>query len=41
MVALFRKDYDRHKENPKNLTHKRLMVGAGINTHDYKDAYLH
>ncbi len=40
MVAfVFRKDYDRHKENPEELldSHKRLMVGAGINTHDYKD----
>ncbi|NLC25882.1 MAG: IMP dehydrogenase [Fastidiosipila sp.] len=40
MVAfVFRKDYDRHKENPAEFldNHKRLMVGAGINTHDYKD----
>jgi IMP dehydrogenase len=40
MVAfVFRKDYDRHKENPAELLddHKRLMVGAGINTHDYMD----
>lgn len=34
---VFRKDYDEHKENPQELldTHKRLMVGAGINTRDY------
>lgn len=40
MVAfVFRKDYDRHKENPAEFLddHKRLMVGAGINTHDYRD----
>lgn len=36
---VFRKDYDDHKENPLELLdeHKRLMVGAGINTHDYID----
>ncbi len=35
---VFRKDYDEHKENPYELLdeHKRLMVGAGINTRDYK-----
>jgi IMP dehydrogenase len=34
---VFRKDYDSHKENPYELldNHKRLVVGAGINTHDY------
>lgn len=36
---VFRKDYDSHKENPLELldTDKRLIVGAGINTHDFKD----
>ncbi|MBP7401639.1 MAG: IMP dehydrogenase [Clostridia bacterium] len=36
---VFRKDYDEHKENPNELldAHKRLMVGAGINTRDYKE----
>ena len=36
---VFRKDYDEHKENPSELldAHKRLMVGAGINTRDYRD----
>ena len=36
---VFRKDYDNHKENPNELldTHKRLIVGAGINTRDYKE----
>ncbi|MGI6076569.1 MAG: IMP dehydrogenase [Fastidiosipilaceae bacterium] len=34
---VFRKDYDAHKENPMELLdhHKRLLVGAGINTRDY------
>lgn len=34
---VFRKDYDNHKENPNELSdsHKRLVVGAGINTRDY------
>ncbi len=34
---VFRKDYDSHKENPLELldSHKRYMVGAGINTRDY------
>lgn len=38
LVALvFRKDYDSHKSNPDELldSHKRYMVGAGINTRDY------
>ena len=38
LVALvFRKDYDSHKSNPDELldSHKRYMVGAGINTKDY------
>ena len=36
---VFRKDYDNHKENPGELldSHKRLVVGAGINTRDYKE----
>ena len=36
---VFRKDYESHKENPDELldSHKRLMVGAGINTRDYVD----
>jgi IMP dehydrogenase len=36
---VFRKDYDDHKENPYEVldTNKKLMVGAGINTRDYKE----
>lgn len=36
---VFRKDYDSHKENPLEMSDKdkRLYVGAGINTRDYKD----
>ena len=36
---VFRKDYDNHIENPDELSdsHKRLVVGAGINTRDYKE----
>jgi len=36
---VFRKDYDNHKENPLELTdkQKKLVVGAGINTRDYKE----
>ena len=36
---VFRKDYDEHKENPNEMldSTKRLLVGAGINTHDYKE----
>jgi len=36
---VFRKDYSSHKENPLELldAHKRYVVGAGINTRDYKD----
>ena len=40
MVAfVFRKDYSMHKENPLELldTHKRYVVGAGINTRDYAE----
>ncbi len=36
---VFRKDYDNHIENPDELSdsHKRLVVGAGINTRDYRE----
>lgn len=36
---VFRKDYDNHKENPGELSgdDKKLLVGAGINTRDYKE----
>ena len=36
---VFRKDYDNHKENPNELldAHKKLVVGAGINTRDYME----
>ena len=36
---VFRKDYDTHKENQNELldSHKRYMVGAGINTRDYQE----
>ena len=37
---VFRKDYDSHKENPIELSNKQtkeLLVGAGINTRDYKE----
>ena len=36
---VFRKDYDSHKENPLELldNEKRYVVGAGINTRDYKE----
>ena len=36
---VFRKDYAEHKENPRELvdTDKRLVVGAGINTRDYRE----
>ena len=40
LVSLvFRKDYESHKENPNELLddHKRYVVGAGINTRDYKE----
>jgi IMP dehydrogenase len=35
---VFRKDYDSHRENPCELSdqNKKLLVGAGINTRDYK-----
>ncbi len=36
---VFRKDYDSHKKNPQELldAQKRYMVGAGINTRDYRE----
>lgn len=38
IYLVFRKDYDDHKKNPLESvdSHKRLIVGAGINTRDYK-----
>lgn len=38
VAFVFRKDYSSHKENPLELldTHKRYVVGAGINTRDYE-----
>jgi len=39
MHMVFRKDYDSHKANPLELLdpHKKYIVGAGINSRDYKD----
>ena len=39
VAFVFRKDYDQHKNNPLELldTHKRYIVGAGINTRDYAE----
>ncbi|MDL2211741.1 IMP dehydrogenase [Erysipelotrichaceae bacterium OttesenSCG-928-M19] len=39
VAFVFRKDYDLHKENPNALLDKdkRYIVGAGINTRDYKE----
>lgn len=39
VYLVFRKDYDDHKENPYELLdkNKSLVVGAGINTRDYKE----
>ncbi|NDW13613.1 IMP dehydrogenase [Bacteroides sp. 214] len=39
LYFVFRKDYDSHKENPNELSgaDKKLLVGAGINTRDYKE----
>ena len=36
---VFRKDYDSHKDNPNEILdeHKRYLIGAGINTRDYKE----
>lgn len=38
VYLVFRKDYSQHKENPNEMldASKRYMVGAGINTLDYK-----
>ena len=38
LYMVFRKDYDSHKEFPNELSddEKRLMVGAGINSRDYR-----
>ena len=39
VAFVFRKDYDSHKTNPIEVldSHKRYLVGAGINTRDYED----
>lgn len=39
LYFVFRKDYDSHHENPYELsgTDKKLLVGAGINTRDYRE----
>ena len=39
VAFVFRKDYSEHKENPNELldANKRYVVGAGINTRDYKE----
>lgn len=39
VYMVFRKDYESHKENPNELldADKRFIVGAGINTRDYKE----
>lgn len=40
VYLVFRKDYDDHKENPIELSSKEtkeLLVGAGINTRDYRE----
>lgn len=40
LYFVFRKDYDSHKENPYELLNredKTLLVGAGINSRDYKE----
>ena len=39
VAFVFRKDYEQHKENPLELldSHKRYVVGAGINTRDYEE----
>ncbi|MEY8308922.1 IMP dehydrogenase [Erysipelotrichaceae bacterium 51-3] len=36
---VFRKDYEQHKENPNEVldNDKRYLVGAGINSRDYKE----
>ena len=39
LYFVFRKDYESHKENPNEILdeQKRYIVGAGINTRDYKE----
>ena len=39
LYMVFRKDYESHKSNPNELldTHKRYLVGAGINSRDYAE----
>lgn len=39
LYFVFRKDYNEHKSNPLELldSKKRYLVGAGINTRDYKE----
>ena len=39
LYFVFRKDYESHKENPNEIldSKKRYIVGAGINTRDFKD----
>jgi IMP dehydrogenase len=39
VYMVFRKDYDSHKTNPLEMldSHKRYLVGAGINTRDYAE----
>ena len=39
MHMVFRKDYDSHKANPLELldADKKYLVGAGVNTRDYKE----
>ncbi len=39
LYLVFRKDYESHKENPNELldASKRYVVGAGINTRDYRE----
>ena len=36
---VFRRDYDDHRENPDELIddEKRLVVGAGVSSHDFRD----
>ncbi|MFU0832381.1 MAG: IMP dehydrogenase [Oscillospiraceae bacterium] len=39
VAFVFRKDYDSHKGHPLELldSHKRYVVGAGVNTRDYEE----
>lgn len=39
MYFVFRKDVESHREHKNEITDdkKRALVGAGINTHDYKE----